>query len=149
MSANAATVWFVIGLALILLEFAVPGVILVFFGLGAWVVTLTTYIGLTSSLESQLLVFSVSSILLLVFLRKWIKGKFHGHVRDVQDLSKNLDEFVGSTVVVLREILPGKQGGAVEFKGAFWGAVSDDHMNAGDEATITGVKGITLRVRKK
>ena len=146
---NPTLLWFLLGLALIFLEFVVPGVILVFFGIGAWAAAVTTYFGLTASFQSQLLVFAVTSILLLVVLRKWIKGKFYGHVGDVQDQTQNLDEFSGQSVVVLEDVIPNKMEGAVEFKGARWRAVSDEHIKNGEMAIITGVDGIILKVRKK
>jgi len=34
---NPTLIWFFIGLVLLIAEFSVPGVILVFFGIGAWV----------------------------------------------------------------------------------------------------------------
>ena len=146
---NPTLLWFLLGLALIFLEFVVPGVILVFFGIGAWAAALTTYIGLSASFQSQLLVFAVTSILLLVVLRKWIKGKFYGHVGDVQDQTKNLDEFTGQRVVVLQEVIPDKMEGAVEFKGARWRAISDEPIEKGEMAVITGFDGIILQIRKK
>jgi membrane protein implicated in regulation of membrane protease activity len=146
---NPTLLWFLAGLALIFLEFMVPGVILVFFGIGAWAAAVTTHFGLTASFQYQLLVFAVTSILLLVVLRKWIKGKFYGHVGDVQDQTKNIDEFTGQNVVVLQDVIPNKMDGAVEFKGARWGAVSDEHIKKGEMAIITGVDGIILNVGKK
>jgi membrane protein implicated in regulation of membrane protease activity len=149
MNIDPVVLWFIIGLVLALLEFVVPGVILIFFGIGAWVAAATTYAGLTDSVGSQLLVFSASSIALLVSLRKWIKGKFYGHVAEVQDLNVNLDEFTGKDVVVLEDVVPGKSSGAVEFKGAKWKAVSEEQIMKGEEAVIAGNEGITLRIRKK
>ena len=146
---NPTLLWFLLGLALILLEFVVPGVILVFFGIGAWAAAVTTYFGLTASFQSQLLVFAVASVLLLVVLRKWIKGKFYGHVADVQDQTQNLDEFSGHSVAVLQDVIPNKMEGVVEFKGARWRADSDEHIKKGEIAIITGVDGIILNVRKK
>ncbi len=146
---NPTLLWFLLGLVLIFLEFVVPGVILVFFGIGAWAAAVTTYFGLTASFQAQLLLFAVISILLLVVLRKWIKGKFYGHVGDMQDLTKNLDEFTGQSVVVLQDVIPDKMEGAVEFKGARWRAVSDEHIKNGEVAIITDIDGITLKVRKK
>ncbi|MBN1848800.1 MAG: NfeD family protein [Deltaproteobacteria bacterium] len=146
---NPTLIWFLVGLVLAFLEFAVPGVILVFFGAAAWIVAFTAYIGLTSTIESQLLTFIVASILLLVFLRRWVKGKFHGHVRDVQDPSRNLDEFTGKDVLVLEDVLPGKTGGYVEFKGASWSAVSEETIHKGDLAVIIGLDGLTLKIKKK
>lgn len=146
---NPTLLWFLLGLALIFLEFIVPGVILVFFGIGAWAAAATSYLGLTASFKYQLIVFAIVSIALLVVLRKWIKGKFYGHVADVQDLSKNIDEFTGQSVVVLQDIIPDKMDGAVEFKGARWRAISEDHIKTGELAVIIGVDGIILSVRKK
>ena len=146
---NPTLLWFLLGLALIFLEFIVPGVILVFFGIGAWAAAATSYLGLTASFKYQLIVFAIVSIALLVVLRKWIKGKFYGHVTDVQDLSKNIDEFTGQSVVVLQDIIPDKMDGAVEFKGARWRAISEDHIKTGELAVIIGVDGIILSVRKK
>lgn len=149
MEFNPTTVWFLLGLILVLLEFAVPGVILVFLGAGAWVVAVSTYLGLTGSFESQVLLFSVASIVLLFSLRRWIKGKFYGHVTDVQDPTKNLNEFIGKSVVVIKDVIPGKPGGKVEFKGATWSAVSDEVIKNGDWATIMELDGITLKIKRK
>jgi len=148
MSFDPALIWFLVGVGLVLLEFAVPGVILVFFGVGAWVAALTTWAGLTTTIQSQLLVFAAASTLLLVFLRKWIKGKFSGHVSDVQDPSRNLDEFTGKPVEVLEDVLPGHSGGKVEFKGAAWSARSDEPVKKGETAVIRRIDGISLIIGK-
>jgi membrane protein implicated in regulation of membrane protease activity len=113
-------------LILAILEFVVPGVILIFFGVGAWITAGATFFDLTASIESQLILFAIASIALLVFLRKWVKGKFFGHVSDVQDPTRNLDEFSGKNVVVMKEVIPGKMGGMVEFKGSTWSAISEE-----------------------
>ena len=47
MKFNATLIWFLLGLVLIILEFAVPDGILVFFGIVAWLAAATTYLGLT------------------------------------------------------------------------------------------------------
>jgi membrane-bound ClpP family serine protease len=146
---NPTLLWFLAGLVLIFLEFVVPGVILVFFGIGAWAAAVTTYFDLTASFQYQLLTFAFSSVALLVVLRRWIKGKFYGHVSDVQDLSKNIDEFTGQSVVVLQDVIPNQMDGAVEFKGARWRAISDEHIKNGEMAVITDIDGIILKVRKK
>ncbi len=146
---NPTLLWFFLGLILAFLEFLVPGVILIFFGVGAWIVAATTYLKLTNSFESQLLLFAISSILIIVLLRKWIKGKFYGHVSDVQDLDKDLDEFTGKSVVVLKDVIPGKMEGVVEFKGSTWSAVSEEFIKNGEVGIITEIDGIKLKIRKK
>jgi len=148
MTINPVLVWFILGLVLAFLEFAVPGVILVFFGAGAWLVSLTTFLGWTVSYESQLMLFVISSVILIVALRRWIQAKFTGHVSDVQDLKHNLDEFAGKSVKVLEDIKPDSMDGAVELKGARWQAVSDQSINAGETAEVVRVEGIKLHVKK-
>jgi membrane protein implicated in regulation of membrane protease activity len=148
MSLSPTLIWFLVGLAFALLELAVPGVILVFFGLGAWITALTTAIGITSSLASQLAVFSVTSVLSLILLRRWIRNRFLGHEADTRDGTVDLDDFVGKTVKVTKAISPGSREGRVEFKGAEWTAVADEALAKNDLVEIVAMDGITLKVRK-
>ena len=148
MPLSPTLIWFLVGLALALLELAVPGVILVFFGLGAWITALTTAIGITPSLPSQVVVFTITSVLSLILLRRWIRNRFLGHEANVQDGTADLDEFVGKPVTVTRAVSPGVSGGRVEFKGADWTAVADEALAKGDLAEIVAVDGITLKVKK-
>ena len=147
MSISPTLIWFLVGLALILVEFAVPGVILVFFGVGAWVVALTTWLGLTGSLEIQLLLFAIASVVLLFSLRRWVRSRFLGHLSGEQDPTTNLDEFTGKSVIVVQDIVPDGVEGRVEFKGAEWRAVSNEAIAKGRLVEITGVDGITLEVK--
>lgn len=141
-------VWFVGGVVLMLLEFAVPGVVLVFFGLGAWVTALTTYMGLTEGSASQLLVFAGASVFLLAVLRRYIRNRFSGFIGERQTPDQNLDEFTGKKVVILEEVAPGKTGKA-EFKGAPWRAESEDTFKQGETGTIEKVDGLTLILRRQ
>jgi len=140
-------IWFICGVVLALLEFAVPGVILIFFGLGAWITALTTYLGVTKSAASQLLVFAGSSVVLLLVLRRYIRSRFSGFVSERQAPNRNLDEFTGKTVVVLEDIAPMKPG-KVEFKGAPWRAESDESLKQGESGLIEEADGLTLKIRK-
>ena len=144
---NPVIIWFIAGLILILLEFLIPGVILVFFGLGAWVVVLTTWTGLTGGLTSQLLLFAAASIVLLVTLRRRFRARFIGFIGDGNEDDHNLDEFAGQVVKVIVDIDPENDDGRVEFKGASWKAVADSPIPAGRRAVIVAVEGIQLRVR--
>ncbi|PKN04138.1 MAG: hypothetical protein CVU74_08420, partial [Deltaproteobacteria bacterium HGW-Deltaproteobacteria-9] len=74
-----ALAWAVVGLVLLIAELATLGFILCFIGLGALIVALTTWLGITSSFSSQLIVFSISSLSLLFLLRKTAKKLFAGH----------------------------------------------------------------------
>lgn len=141
-------VWFICGVVLALLEFAVPGVILVFFGFGAWVTALTTYLGLTEGTAPQLLVFAVVSVILLIGLRRYIRNRFSGFISDRQAPDQNLDEFTGKSVLVLEDIAPGEPG-KVEFKGAPWRAESGDTLSQGENGIIEKIDGLTLKIKKR
>ncbi len=146
MTFNPQLIWFLIGLGLILSEFLAPGIILVFFGLGAWTAAATSLIGLTPGWTSQLLVFAISSVLYLVLLRKWFQNKFIGFEGDPQNPKTNLDDFSGQIVSVTVSIDPANDDGRVEFKGAEWTARSPEPIAAGLRARVVGVDSITLLV---
>ena len=145
MSFDPPLIWFLIGLGLVLVEFMIPGAIIVFFGVGAWIAALTTWIGLTESLAWQIIVFSVSSVVLLLMLRRRLKGQFLGHTGSEQDLDHDLEEFVGRIVSVTQPIRPGEPG-LIEFKGADWQARSEQSFEPGDRVMITGLDGIRVTV---
>ena len=139
---NTAVIWFVIGLALFLLEFVLPGFILFFFGVGAWVVAMAVFF-FDLSLNAQLLLFIVSSLISVLLLRNWLKRKFGDS--DV-NLSKLEDEFVGKIAIAETSIGPGMNG-KVEFKGTSWEATSDDAIAIGESVMITATRSIILVVK--
>jgi len=145
MSFDPPLIWFLVGLGLVLMEFMIPGAITVFFGFGAWIAALTTWLGFTSSLAWQLIIFSVSSVLLLLLLRRRLRDQFLGHSSGEQDLNDDLEEFIGHMVDVTVPIRAGAPG-RVEFKGAGWEARSEYSFQPGDRAVITGRDGIQVLV---
>lgn len=147
MTFNPILIWFIAGLALILSEFMIPGVILVFFGAGAWLAAVTTALGWTPGWTSQLLTFGVSSLVLLLVLRRWFRSRFFGYVGDDNNLESNIDGLAGQIVTVLAAIDAGHDDGRVEFKGASWKATSDKPIPAGQRAVILSADGISLKVR--
>lgn len=139
-------IWFLVGLVLVLAEFAVPGVILVFVGLGAWVASVTTWLGWTGTLGSQMAVFAVGSLVLLMTLRRVFKPWFTG-ISSSSAHPGDLDEFVGRRVTVVSAVKPGTRG-KVEFKGANWTAESDTAFEPGEPALISRVEGLCLHIRQ-
>ena len=144
---SPALLWFLAGLVLMLLELLLPGIILVFIGLGAWVAALAAWLGWVDSLAGQALVFAIASVVLLVGLRRLFKGWLTG-VTLAGDSAHELNEFIGKTVPVLTAIPSGGMG-KVEFRGAHWNAQSSEPLGAGASAIITGREGLCLLVRPK
>jgi membrane protein implicated in regulation of membrane protease activity len=138
---NAAVIWFIIGFALFLLEFVLPGLILFFFAVGAWIVAiLSLFVDL--SINLQLIIFLVSSVLTILLFRKWVKKIIwtRKHSSEIED------EFLGKTGKAETYISPGKNG-KVDFKGTSWDARSEDIIEPGENVTIIGNDSILLIVK--
>ncbi len=143
-------IWALIGLFLLIGEFIVPGMVISFFGAGALIVALVCVFA-DISLNVQLIIFIVSSIVLLVALRKWLKGVFLGHTDEKQQLSEDLQAFVGKTAFVKKKIEPGKRG-KVEFNGADWTVEADgteETIEEGAQVEIVNRLGLILKVKPK
>ena len=138
-------IWFLVGLVLLVFEFILPGLIIGFFGVGAWIVAIVCLIT-DIGLNAQLGIFIASSVLSLLVLRRWLKGVFLGHAGSKQDLTQNLEEYVGQRAVVKEKILP-KLAGKVEFHGSHWVARADEEIAEGAVVEIVGKDNITLKVK--
>lgn len=138
-------VWFIIGLALFLLELVMPGFVIFFFGVGAWVTALLCLIA-NPGINLQAIVFGATSILSLVLLRKMIQKRFF---YSKEELSKEVeDEFSGREGIALTELIPGKTG-KVEFKGTQWKAESDFKVTEGQKVIIKKKDSFKLIVEPK
>jgi len=135
-------IWFLIGLFLLLLEIVIPGLIVLFFGIGAWITAIVCAL-FHPNLNIQFLVFLLSSVLILVLLRRSLKKKFF--LEGDRNVSTLEDEFIGKTAVALTNIRPGEPG-KIEFKGSQWPAESEDEITTGQRITITGKDSIMLKV---
>lgn len=139
---STPVIWFIIGFIFFLLEFAVPGFILFFFGLGAW--TVAALVMLTDiSLNTQIMTFLGVSLLSVIVLRSWIRKKLRMTSPRDRDLP---DEIIGKTATAETPIMPGRQG-KVRFRGTSWNAASTDVIEEGQEVTIVGYESILLHVK--
>jgi inner membrane protein len=146
-NASAELLWFLVGLVLLVSELALPGFVIVFFGIGAWITALFTGIGLVSSFNAQLLVFLSSSILSLALFRNKGKRLFEGKVTRVWNPDSSMEDVRGQRAVVLQAITPGTPGGRVEFHGTSWNAEAEVGIAAGQMVEITAQDNLTLRVK--
>lgn len=138
---QAEVIWFLIGLALILLELAMPGLVLIFFGVGAWVTALVC-LAFNIDINTQLFIFLGSSLLSLALLRKALRKRYMDRKSPDEDLE---DEYIGHTAIALNSFTAG-QNGKVSFKGSSWNAESNQPVTEGQLLKITGYKSIKLFV---
>lgn len=141
-------IWFMVGLVLLVFEFIMPGLIIGFFGVGAWIVAIICLLSayVTGSINAQLIIFIIASVLSLLLLRKWLKGIFIGHVKSKQDMTEDLNEFIGERAVVKEKITP-KAGGKVELHGTNWIAEADEEIAEGTVVEIIAKDNLTLKVK--
>jgi membrane protein implicated in regulation of membrane protease activity len=138
-------IWFLIGLVLFLLELVVPGFVIFFFGVGAWITALVCLIA-DPGTNLQIIIFAVVSVLSLIALRRIIQNKFFYGNDD--DAKKVEDEFTGKEGLALIDFGPGRKG-KVEFKGTTWSAESEKEIKEGQSVIIKKKDSFNLIVEPK
>jgi membrane protein implicated in regulation of membrane protease activity len=145
---NSGLFWFLAGIFLMFTEFLIPGFIIFFFGLGAIITAILSWLGILNSIDLQIIVFIVSSLLTLVLFRNKGKKYFKGRVRKADVEESPSQNIIGEKVIVSEEINPAKLTGKVELHGTMWNATSGEVIHAGESVEITGRKDLTLIVKK-
>jgi len=138
-------IWFIIGLVLFLLELVIPGFVIFFFGVGAWITALLCLIA-HPGINIQIVVFAVTSVLSLLALRKMIQKRFFYNKPGLSESVE--DEFTGKEALALMDFEPGKNG-KVDFKGTTWKAESKSTINEGEIVIIKGKENFKLIVEPK
>ncbi len=134
--------WIVVGLALLVLELAVPsGFFLIFFGASALILGALTLFILDIPAWLQWIAFSGLSLLLLLLFRQKVVAAFDSGKGDV------VDSLVQQQVSVTEAMSPGAQG-SVTLRGSPWRAVNvgTAALAVGDRCTVVAVEGLTLKV---
>ena len=137
-------IWAIVGIALILAEFAIPGLILVFFGMAALTVSGLMALGEIEAASVQWTVFAITSVVYLMALRSLCKRWLRGRFADASDGSGIVDELEGQRVTVIEDFDAGR--GKVLLNGVKWDAESNESLCQGDQAVIVGKTGIRLLV---
>lgn len=139
--------WFVLGFIFLILEIMTPGIVFLFFGLGAWVVLLLSlFIPMPSSV--QWAVFILVSVVTLATLRKQVTRLFSkGSAGRVDSLKEPMvaDSYIGRVIDVIDDITP-ERPGMVELNGTNWRASSQFAIPKGARARIKEVRDLTLEV---
>jgi len=132
-------IWIVSGAIMILAEFLFSGFIAVFFGLGAVITGISIAFGISGSTGTPYLIFSASSIILLLIARNQMKNWFQGDL--VEEKNTDIDTgIIGDTVEVVSgfdESSPGH--GIVSYRGSNWNARSEEEKHeTGSRRNIVG-----------
>ncbi|HLA28681.1 MAG TPA: NfeD family protein [Syntrophales bacterium] len=129
-------VWFLAGIAVMLAELAVPGFVIIFFGLGCWGAA-GVAVFVPDAYSVQVTVFLVVSVASLVTLRKVAMHVFVGRSEGMA--TEDLGNVPLGARITLDQDLEAGRVGRVRFRGTMWDAISEDRIPAGSDAEITGV----------
>lgn len=135
-------VWVLAGFALLTVEFFATTAHVGFFAVGAFLVAILVGAGVPLSLEWQLLIFAVSSVVLLVFVRPLVLRKLGMNKTPI------VDTLVGETAVALADLPPAGEGRA-ELRGSTWTArnVGETPLIKGQRCVVERVVGLTIEVK--
>jgi len=129
-------IWFLAGIAVILAELAIPGFVIIFFGIGCLGAACLAAI-VPEAYSIHIMAFLIVSLTSLVTLRKMAMRIFVGHSEGPEsDDTGNVS--VGTRIKIDQDIEPGREA-RVRYRGTMWTAVSEDNLPAGSEAEIIGV----------
>lgn len=134
--------WFILGLGFFLMELMIPGFFIFFFGLGAWITALVCLFS-EPSVNLQIVLFAITSVLTLIGLRRIIQKKFFYNRNNTSDAVD--DEFTGKEALAVSDF-GGLQTGKVEFKGTTWKAESTSEIRKGQRVLIIRKEDFKLNV---
>jgi membrane protein implicated in regulation of membrane protease activity len=135
--------WAVLGLGLGLLELATPGgFFILFFGIGALLVSLLSLVGIAGPPWVQWVTFGALSIVSLFFFRDPLLRRMRASERNIP-----IDQLTSDIAVAKEDILPGAMGRA-ELRGSAWSAlnIGGTALHRGQRCAVRKVEGLTLHL---
>lgn len=139
--------WAVAGVALILAELAVPAFVLIWFGLGALLVSLVLALAGELTLSTQLGLWLVAS---LSFTGAWFRVFKPGQTKT--RIGGSDSQVIGEIGLLTRDVAPFAKG-EVRFQkpilgGEVWACLSDETIAAGARVKLVSVEGSFVKVAK-
>lgn len=144
MELSATHIWIIVGAAMLIAELLSVSLVFVFLSIGGFVTALLTWMGMLPSFNSQLLGFSIISVISLMLLRKSFKKLTRKNAN-----SPEYSEYIGDKAAVV-ETIPPEGEGKVFYRGTEWIALSVNHgtIKAGKSVIIRKLDGIKLLVEE-
>lgn len=139
---SSSIIWLVILAVMIVLEIVSLGLTTIWFGIGAIGAAVVAWMGY--GIWVQLFVFAVLSVIAMAVFRPIAVTYLN---RDKE--KTNIEDVVGKTVVVTKEINNEQGSGEVRLNGIEWTARSRDGrvIPAEDRVTVVSVEGVKLIVK--
>lgn len=135
-----ASIWLVIFIVLVIVELLTINLVTIWFAIAAVFALLVDII--TGNTMLEIIVFTVSSFLLLLLTKPLIKKI---KVKKIE--ATNLDMVINKVGIVTEDILDDKIG-EVKVLGKKWSAYSDTKVLKGERVKILSIDGVRLKVEK-
>ena len=132
-------IWFLIGVGFLVFEMISPAFILFFFGMGAWMTSLVMACFTNLNFNQQIIIFSISSLILLLLLRNYLQSIFYGNQNQAEDQYNN-DNDKNASAIITKNIPKGGFG-EIKFRGTFYKAKNDDaniEVSKGTSVLVVG-----------
>ncbi len=127
--------WLAIGVLLIVAELLIPGLIIVFFGVSALILSFLVWTGLITSVLPSVILWIVLSLLMVLVFRR-LALKLFPSDRSYQLVEDDVNA-IGAVVEVTKTIDDNSTDGRIQFSGTSWPAVSNNGIiEAGKKARI-------------
>jgi membrane protein implicated in regulation of membrane protease activity len=134
--------WILVAIICGAIEIFTVGFWFLWLAIAAVAVALLVQFGILPTLEIQLLVFAIFTLLLIVFTRplimKFVKSN---------DTVSNVKALIGQHGVTITSIAP-MQFGQVKVNGEIWTAVSEEELEENTRIEIMGIDGVKLLVKR-
>ena len=139
--------WAVLGIGLIIAELAIPAFFIVWFGLGALLLSFVLLAVPSMSLTAQLLTWTIASVAMVGIWFRIFKPGMHKTKIGMSD-----SNIVGEVGMLTRDVEP-FQKGQVRFQKPFvgsevWQCIADEKIKAGERVRVLGIEGSFLKVGK-
>ncbi len=119
-----AWIWFIAGVLMMLSEFVAPGLLMVFLGVAAILTSIGLWIGWVDSVIASLALWSASSLILTLSLRRLVR-RFFPAESNYQAVEEDSDAY-GTIVDVVETVNYDNDHGRIRFQGTSWPATCEE-----------------------
>lgn len=134
--------WVLIAIVCGAIEIAFVGLWFLWLAFSALLVAIGTSFHLLNTLESQLLVFALCSLLFIIFTRPLVMKTIK-----TQDTFSNVQALIGQYGMTVKPISKLNYG-QVKVSGEIWTAFSEEEIDTGVRIEVTGIDGVKLKVKR-
>ena len=134
--------WILVAIICGAIEIFTVGFWFLWLAIAAVVVALLVQFGLLPTLEIQLLIFAIFTLLLIIFTRPLIMRFVKSN-----DKVSNVKALIGQHGITITPIVP-MQFGQVKVNGEVWTAIAEEELEENIRVEVIGIDGVKLLVKK-